>query len=144
MDIDKAIKIVRETEEEKEVVPNLMIGFGIDEIQADLDEVERMMAGVKNKHTKPEIYAEDDLPFEELERVPAERQIAIMGSEIDCLRQRVDELLKCNEELKAVHEKDKAHIAWLEVRVDELGQERLMLEKQMDVVRLIFGGRTNV
>lgn len=35
LDIDKAVKIVRETEEEKEVVPNLMIGFGIDEIQAD-------------------------------------------------------------------------------------------------------------
>ena len=33
--IDKAIKIVRETEEESEVVPNLMIGFGIDEIQAE-------------------------------------------------------------------------------------------------------------
>ena len=35
LDIDKAIKIVRETEEESEVVPNLMIGFGIDEIQAN-------------------------------------------------------------------------------------------------------------
>lgn len=35
LDIDKAVKIVRETEEEREVVPNLMIGFGIDEIQAD-------------------------------------------------------------------------------------------------------------
>ncbi|WP_243253707.1 DNA gyrase/topoisomerase IV subunit A [Anaerotruncus rubiinfantis] len=35
LDIDKAIKIVRETEEEKEVVPNLMIGFGIDETQAE-------------------------------------------------------------------------------------------------------------
>ena len=35
LDIDKAIRIVRETEEEKEVVPNLMIGFGIDETQAE-------------------------------------------------------------------------------------------------------------
>ena len=35
LDIDKAIRIVRETEEEKEVVPNLMIGFGIDEVQAE-------------------------------------------------------------------------------------------------------------
>ena len=35
LDIDKAIRIVRETEEEEEVVPNLMIGFGIDEIQAE-------------------------------------------------------------------------------------------------------------
>ena len=35
LDIDKAVRIVRETEEESEVVPNLMIGFGIDEIQAE-------------------------------------------------------------------------------------------------------------
>ncbi len=35
LDIDKAIKIIRETEIEAEVVPNLMIGFGIDEIQAE-------------------------------------------------------------------------------------------------------------
>ena len=35
LDIDKAISIIRETELESEVVPNLMIGFGIDEIQAN-------------------------------------------------------------------------------------------------------------
>lgn len=35
LDIDKAVNIVRSTEEEKDVVPNLMIGFGIDEIQAE-------------------------------------------------------------------------------------------------------------
>lgn len=35
LDIDRAIEIVRNTEDEKEVVPNLMIGFGIDEIQAE-------------------------------------------------------------------------------------------------------------
>ncbi len=35
LDIDKAISIIRETEEEAEVVPNLMIGFGIDEAQAE-------------------------------------------------------------------------------------------------------------
>ena len=35
LDIDKAIDIVRKTDEEAEVVPNLMIGFGIDEIQAE-------------------------------------------------------------------------------------------------------------
>ena len=34
LDIDRAIAIIRETELENEVVPNLMIGFGIDEIQA--------------------------------------------------------------------------------------------------------------
>ena len=35
LDIDKAIAIIRETEEESEVVPNLMIGFGIDAVQAE-------------------------------------------------------------------------------------------------------------
>lgn len=35
LDIDKAIKIIRETEDDAEVVPNLMIGFGIDETQAE-------------------------------------------------------------------------------------------------------------
>lgn len=35
LDIDKAIRIIRETENEADVVPNLMIGFGIDEIQAE-------------------------------------------------------------------------------------------------------------
>jgi DNA gyrase subunit A len=35
LDIDKAIRIIRETEEEAEVVPNLIIGFGIDQVQAE-------------------------------------------------------------------------------------------------------------
>ncbi len=48
MDIDKAIKIVRETEEEKEVVPNLMIGFGIDQIQAEY------VAEIKLRHLNRE------------------------------------------------------------------------------------------
>ena len=48
LDIDKAIKIVRETEEEKEVVPNLMIGFGIDETQAEY------VAEIKLRHLNRE------------------------------------------------------------------------------------------
>ena len=48
VDIDKAIKIVRETESEKEVVPNLMIGFGIDEIQAEY------IAEIKLRHLNRE------------------------------------------------------------------------------------------
>jgi DNA repair exonuclease SbcCD nuclease subunit len=87
-------------------------------------------------------YVEDDLPFEEPDHFQGELSVAL-HAEIDALKIRIDELLKINEELNAVREKDKAHIAWLEVRVDELGTERLMLEKQMDVVRLIFGGKNN-
>lgn len=48
LDIDKAIKIVRETEEESEVVPNLMIGFGIDEVQAEF------VAEIKLRHLNRE------------------------------------------------------------------------------------------
>ena len=48
LDIDKAIKIVRETVEEKHVVPNLMIGFGIDEIQAEY------VAEIKLRHLNRE------------------------------------------------------------------------------------------
>lgn len=48
LDIDKAVKIVRETEEESEVVPNLMIGFGIDETQAEY------VAEIKLRHLNRE------------------------------------------------------------------------------------------
>lgn len=48
LDIDKAVKIVRETEQESEVIPNLMIGFGIDEIQAEY------VAEIKLRHLNRE------------------------------------------------------------------------------------------
>ena len=48
LDIDKAIHIIRTTEEETEVVPNLMIGFGIDEVQADY------VAEIKLRHLNRE------------------------------------------------------------------------------------------
>lgn len=48
LDIDKAIKIVRETENETDVVPNLMIGFGIDETQAEY------VAEIKLRHLNRE------------------------------------------------------------------------------------------
>jgi len=48
LNIDKAIKIVRETDEESQVIPNLMIGFGIDEIQAEY------VAEIKLRHLNRE------------------------------------------------------------------------------------------
>lgn len=48
LDIDYAIKVIRETEEESEVVPNLMIGFGIDEVQAEY------VAEIKLRHINRE------------------------------------------------------------------------------------------
>ena len=48
LDIDKAVAIVRETQEEKEVVPNLMIGFGISQVQAEY------VAEIKLRHLNRE------------------------------------------------------------------------------------------
>ncbi len=48
LDIDKAVQIVKDTEREEEVVPNLMIGFGVDEIQAEY------IANIKLRHLNKE------------------------------------------------------------------------------------------
>ena len=60
LDIDKAVRIVRETEEEREVVPNLMIGFGIDEIQADY------VAEIKLRHLNREFILKRTQEIEQL------------------------------------------------------------------------------
>lgn len=61
LDIDKAIKIIRETAEEKEVVPNLMIGFGIDQIQAEY------VAEIKLRHLNREYIMNRLSDIEQLE-----------------------------------------------------------------------------
>ncbi len=61
LDIDKAIKIVRETESEAEVVPNLMIGFGIDETQAEY------VAEIKLRHLNREYILKRIKDIEQLE-----------------------------------------------------------------------------
>lgn len=66
LDIDKAIKIVRETEEESEVVPNLMIGFGIDQIQAEY------VAEIKLRHLNREYILKRTQEIEDLEKEIAE------------------------------------------------------------------------
>ncbi len=68
LDIDKAIKIVRETEEEKEVVPNLMIGFGIDEVQAEY------VAEIKLRHLNREYILKRTEDIEKLEQSIAEME----------------------------------------------------------------------
>lgn len=62
LDIDKAIKIVRETDEESEVVPNLMIGFGIDKIQAEY------VAEIKLRHLNKEYILKRTKDIEDLEK----------------------------------------------------------------------------
>ena len=66
LDIDKAVKIVRETEEESDVVPNLMIGFGIDEIQAEY------VAEIKLRHLNREYILKRTDEIESLEKDIAE------------------------------------------------------------------------
>ncbi len=62
LDIDKAIKIIRETEEESEVIPNLMIGFSIDEIQAEY------IAEIKLRHLNREYIMKRLAETDELEK----------------------------------------------------------------------------
>ena len=62
LDIDKAIEIVRNTAEETEVVPNLMIGFGIDEVQADY------VAEIKLRHLNREYILKRTGEIEQLEK----------------------------------------------------------------------------
>ena len=68
LDIDKAIKIVRETEEEAEVVPNLMIGFGIDEVQAEY------VAEIKLRHLNREYILNRTKEIDELKEAIADMQ----------------------------------------------------------------------
>lgn len=63
LDIDKAIKVIRSTDEESEVVPNLMIGFGIDKIQADY------VAEIKLRHLNREYILKKT---EDIEKLRAE------------------------------------------------------------------------
>ena len=66
LDIDKAIEIVRNTAEESEVVPNLMIGFGIDEVQAEY------VAEIKLRHLNREYILKRTEEIEELEKAIAD------------------------------------------------------------------------
>ncbi len=73
LDIDKAIHIVRETEEEAEVVPNLMIGFGIDEVQAEY------VAEIRLRHLNREYILKRTEETGQLEKDIAELE-SILGS----------------------------------------------------------------
>ena len=66
LDIDKAIRIIRETETESEVIPNLMIGFGIDEIQANY------VAEIKLRNINKEYILKQTKAVDQLEKEIAE------------------------------------------------------------------------
>ncbi len=91
LDIDKAIRIIRETEEEREVVPNLMIGFGIDETQAEF------VAEIKLRNINKEYILKR---LEDIERL--EREIADLEDVLKS-RRRVKGIIR--QELESVIKK---------------------------------------
>ncbi len=91
LDIDKAIRIIRETELESEVVPNLMIGFGIDEIQANFV-AEIKLRNINKEYILKQLKATGDL----------EAEIAELKSILSSSRKLKDVIKK---ELKAVADK---------------------------------------
>ena len=91
LDIDKAISIIRETEMENEVVPNLMIGFGIDEIQANF------VAEIKLRNINKEYILKQTRATSDLEKEIAELR-DILGS-----HRKLQNVIK--KELKEVSEK---------------------------------------
>ena len=74
LDIDKAIRIIRETELDAEVIPNLMIGFGIDQVQAEY------VAEIRLRNINKEFLLNRLQETESLEREIAELE-ELLGSE---------------------------------------------------------------
>ena len=91
LDIDKAIKIIRETEMENEVVPNLMIGFGIDEVQANYV-AEIKLRNINKEYILKQLKAVDAL----------EKEIADMRDVLHSARKLKNLIIK---ELQGVAEK---------------------------------------
>ncbi len=91
LDIDKAIRIIRETELESEVVPNLMIGFGIDEIQANF------VAEIKLRNINKEYILKQTSAISDLEKEIADLRDTL-GS-----HRKLQNVIK--KELKAVSDK---------------------------------------
>ena len=90
LDIDKAIKIIRNTEEEAEVVPNLMIGFGIDQIQAEY------VAEIKLRHLNKQYILKRLEDVDQLKK-DIEDMEDILSSKSRVKKIIVDELTKVSE-----------------------------------------------
>lgn len=90
LDIDKAVKIIRETEEESEVIPNLMIGFGIDEAQAEF------VAEIKLRHLNREYILKRAEEIEKLEQEVSEIEDILADSSkiLDVIADELQEVAK--------------------------------------------------
>ena len=74
LDIDKAIRVIRETEMDSEVVPNLMIEFGIDEIQANF------VAEIKLRNINKEYILKQTKAISQLEQEIADMRATLESS----------------------------------------------------------------
>ncbi|MCL2023287.1 MAG: DNA topoisomerase (ATP-hydrolyzing) subunit A [Oscillospiraceae bacterium] len=74
LDIDKAIDIIRKTDEEAEVVPNLMIGFGIDKLQADF------VAEIRLRHLNREYILKQTKDIDKLTKDIADKEDILQNS----------------------------------------------------------------
>ena len=92
LDIDKAISIIRETELESEVIPNLMIGFGIDEIQANY------VAEIKLRNINKEYILRQTKAISELEK-----EIAELQDTLDSARKLKNVIIKELEEVSKTY-----------------------------------------
>ena len=90
LDIDKAIRIIRETELDAEVIPNLMIGFGIDEIQANF------VAEIKLRNINKEYILKQTKAISELEKEIKELK-SILSSHAKLQNVIISELKKVSE-----------------------------------------------
>ncbi|MBR3641827.1 MAG: topoisomerase IV [Oscillibacter sp.] len=90
LDIDRAVKIIRETEEEAEVIPNLMIGFGIDRTQAEFV-AEIKLRNINKEYILKRVQETDDLrdEIDDLEDVLKKGE-RVRGILIDELRAASD------------------------------------------------------
>lgn len=114
LDIDKAIQIIRSTEEESEVVPNLMIGFGIDEIQANY------VAEIKLRHLNREYILKRTQDIEQL-RADIEKMEDILAHKSKIKKILVDELKEISEKYG---QERKTQIVFADtVAVEELEEE---------------------
>jgi len=115
LDIDKAIKIVRETAEEKDVVPNLMIGFGIDETQAEY------VAEIKLRHLNREYILKRLSDIENLEKSVAEME-DILKSRNKVLRIIIKEL----EEVIKKHGQERKTAILTDVEIDDSNEPEVV------------------
>lgn len=89
---------------------------------------------------EPEAFVEDDLPFD-IAPVEPDPNMDELNLEVNFLKSQVDDLRKVNEVLMANHENDLQVIEKLRLVCSEYEENARILEAQMDVVRMIFGGQ---